>query len=74
MVIDLEKCTGCGVCEIACAQENNIPPSTPEEARQGRTKSWMKVFAQVEGEAPDLEVSYLPRPCMQCDNPPCTRV
>lgn len=74
MVIDLDKCTGCQACVIACKAENNIPFSTPEEASYGREISWMVVLPIFEGEYPHVRVRYLPRPCMQCQRPPCTKV
>jgi molybdopterin-containing oxidoreductase family iron-sulfur binding subunit len=36
MVIDLDKCTGCGDCIAACKLENNIAIVSPEEASEGR--------------------------------------
>lgn len=75
MVIDQDVCTGCRACEAACMAENNIPfPGSSAEAAEGRTISWMKVYGEVEGEFPELHVSYTPLMCQQCDNPPCTRV
>jgi Fe-S-cluster-containing dehydrogenase component len=74
MVIDLDRCTGCAACEVACKNENNIPTVSPETAHMGRAMSWMKVLAQEHGDFPDTSVEFLPRPCMHCDNPPCTRV
>ncbi|RMG55554.1 MAG: 4Fe-4S dicluster domain-containing protein [Acidobacteria bacterium] len=74
MVIDLDKCTGCQACVIACKAENNIPFVSPEQAAMGRTISWMEIIPIVEGEYPRVRVRYIPRPCMQCDNPPCTKV
>jgi len=74
MVIDLDKCTGCGACVTACKQENNIPQVSPEQAEEGRAMSWMDIVVEVEGEFPDVKVKYMPRPCMHCDKPPCTKV
>ncbi|MEE8398146.1 MAG: 4Fe-4S dicluster domain-containing protein [Desulfobacterales bacterium] len=74
MVIDLDKCTGCGACITACKQENNIPQCGPEEADRGRVISWMDLVVEEEGEFPDVRVKFLPRPCMHCDKAPCAKV
>lgn len=74
MVIDLDKCTGCQACVVACKQENNIPFSSPEEAEYGREISWIKVMTIAEGEYPDIKLRFMPMLCQHCDNPPCTKV
>lgn len=74
MVIDLDKCTGCGACQVACCMENNIPPSKQEEARNGRTILWMEIIAISEGSNSHEKMRFLPRPCFHCENPPCVKV
>ncbi len=74
MVIDLDKCTACQACVVACKQENNVPTAGHEEAALSRTISWMKLIPIVEGEYPHVRMRLIPRPCMHCDNPPCTKV
>jgi len=74
MVIDLDRCTVCQACVVACRQENNIPFSDPRRAGLGRAISWMEILPIIEAEEPELRVKYLPRPCMHCDNPACTKV
>lgn len=75
MVIDLDLCTGCRACETACMAENNVPfPESLKDAEQGRTISWMRILPKIEGEFSDIQVTFTPLLCMQCDNPPCTRV
>lgn len=64
MVIDLDACYGCRACVEACKVENN----TPEGAL------WMHVFRLEEGTYPNVNTSFLPRPCMHCDNAPCVKV
>ena len=74
MVIDLDKCTGCQACTIACKEENNVPHGSPEENR-GRTAAyWNKVIAASDGEYPSVNIEMIPMPCMHCDNPPCVKV
>ncbi len=75
MVIDLDKCIGCGTCMIACAAENNLAVR-PDESDKQRSITWMLLYKITNGkEFPYTEVSYFPRPCMQCDNnPPCVSV
>lgn len=63
-VIDLDRCMGCRSCMAACKVENNT--------QQGFY--WMFVYKFEDGEYPDSRVSYLPRPCMHCDNAPCITV
>lgn len=75
MVIDLARCTACQSCAIACKVENNIPLSGPEEIEERRSISWMEVLRITpEGEHGSERVKYIPRPCMHCDHPPCTKV
>jgi molybdopterin-containing oxidoreductase family iron-sulfur binding subunit len=74
MVIDMDKCTGCGACVAACKTENNVAVQPPEESYRNRSMFWMSMLKFVEGEYPDVTVRYVPRPCFHCDNPPCTRV
>ncbi len=74
MVIDLDKCTGCGDCVAACKLENNVAIVSPEEAQNSRSLAWMDMITTYEGEYPDIRVHRQPRLCVHCDNPPCTRV
>lgn len=74
MVIDVDKCTGCGACMVACQAENNIPPAK-EPFDRLRQLHWILVYKLTNGkEFPDHDVAYLPRPCMQCANPSCVSV
>jgi Fe-S-cluster-containing dehydrogenase component len=75
MVIDLDKCTGCGTCMVACASENNVSVR-PDQSDKERTITWMRLYKVTNGKPfPHTEVSYFPRPCMQCDHhPPCVSV
>lgn len=74
MVIDLDKCTGCGACVAACSQENNLMLGSPEEAAMGRIIRWLKILPVLEGEYPSPKQRLVPMPCQQCENPPCTKV
>lgn len=64
MVIDLQKCVGCDSCTVACKAENRTPPGV----------SYNVVMEEEHGEYPNVSRTNLPRPCMQCENPPCVQV
>lgn len=64
MVIDLDKCTGCQACTTACSMENNLLPG----------ENWQDVLFYHEGEYPNVNMKWLPRPCMHCENPSCVDV
>ena len=75
MVIDLDRCTGCGACMIACAVENNVPPAQAEATeRTGIT--WMRVYQIRNGEAfPENRTAFIPMMCQQCGHEtPCVSV
>lgn len=74
MVIDLDKCTACGACVVACQAENNVPPPDSEDRKKGKSIQWMDILPFVEGEYPFVKMRLLPRPCMHCENPPCIKV
>jgi molybdopterin-containing oxidoreductase family iron-sulfur binding subunit len=74
MAIDLDRCTGCEACVVACHAENNIPVSPPVEAAKGRTFHWIRVDRYYEGEFPDIKVKYMPVLCQHCDDAPCEPV
>jgi Fe-S-cluster-containing dehydrogenase component len=75
MVIDLDRCTGCGACMVACAVENNVAPAGAKASeRTGIT--WMRVYRMNNGEPfPDSRTVYVPMTCQQCDHhTPCVSV
>jgi len=74
MVIDLDRCTACRACVVACRQENNVPFAEPDEARAGRSIFWMDMLSSIEGEYPDVRATFVPRPCMHCAKPACIKV
>ena len=74
MVIDLDKCTGCQSCAIACKAENNVPHGSPKEQERRMVPFWLKVIAVSNGEYPTLSIDRIPMPCMHCDDAPCVTV
>ena len=79
MVIDLDRCTGCCTCMVACMSENNIP-FKEDESNKLKSITWMRVYKLSNGQPfPNTEMSYIPRPCMHCEGkeegyPPCVSV
>lgn len=61
MLLDTRKCTKCSACTIACASENKLPPGL----------FYRPVFEKEQGKYPKVTRTFLPKPCMQCDQPPC---
>ena len=44
LVIDLDRCTACQACVVACKHENNLAFSTPAIAEQGRLMTWIQLL------------------------------
>ena len=74
MVIDLDKCTACQACLVACKSENNVAFVGKQQADIGRVISWLKMISETEGEYPEVQTRFIPRPCLHCDKPPCVKV
>ncbi len=74
MVIDLDRCTGCEACVVACHAENNVRIAGEEEAARGRSVNWIRVERYLEGEYPDVKVRFMPVMCQHCEEAPCEPV
>ncbi|RJR50640.1 MAG: 4Fe-4S dicluster domain-containing protein [Desulfobacteraceae bacterium] len=59
LIVDLNTCTGCMTCVLACKQENLTRPGV----------QWNRIL-EIENAALD-HITYVRHACMQCDDPPC---
>lgn len=75
MVIDIDRCTGCGACMVACAVENNVAPAE-QKATERTGVTWLRVYPVSNGKTyPQHDTAFIPMTCQQCGNhTPCVSV
>ena len=85
MIIDIDKCTGCQACVVACQAENNVQLNTEDRFHQRRQMQWIHIqrywevperYRNNPEAAPfqDIKARFLPLLCQHCENAPCEPV
>jgi anaerobic selenocysteine-containing dehydrogenase/Fe-S-cluster-containing dehydrogenase component len=74
MTVDVDRCTGCQACVLACQSENNVPVVGKAQIAYGRQMNWMRIERWQEGTAAKPTNIFLPMFCQHCEVAPCEPV
>lgn len=77
MSIDLNTCTGCSACVVACTAENNVSVVGKIQVQRAHEMHWLRIdryFTFNDANHDNVDVVFQPMLCQHCDNAPCENV